>query len=305
MAQKTIQVGIPALEDSHHILLLLLQLLRDAKKIVLEDVPQEESLEDIGNNVISKCDIGLKDIGNQPIVFLLPLGDVEDEAVEDAVRLDEERLELCEQVLAVREEIDALQRELEVLAAVEFLVQLDHVGLEPLHDLEEGLEVLQVVVLLRDLLTVDGVDVDGGVDLGAVDAVVVVADHLDVGEVGLEGALEEDEDVLLVSDLLALLLDLLLLDGELLDPVGDLVPDPREVLADLLVVLQHHDVLVDRLEEALPELLDLLRVYYVLPQQLLRQVDQHPVSVVRQVVPQRTPEDLQVYLVRKVPLQRG
>lgn len=75
--------------------------------------------------------------------------DVKDEAVEDAVGTDEERLELKQQVLAVGKEVDAFERQLIVLTSVEFLVELDHVGLEPLHDFEEWLVMLHVVLFLR------------------------------------------------------------------------------------------------------------------------------------------------------------
>jgi hypothetical protein len=157
--------------------------------------------------------------------------------------------------------------------------------------------VLQVIVLLSDFLAVDGIDVDGGIDLGAVDAIVVIADYLDIGEVGLEGALQEDEDVLFIVDLFALLLDLLLLDSQLFNSVSSLISNSREVLPDFLVILQHHDVLVYGLEEALPELLDLLSVYYVLAQQILSQVYQHSISVIGQVITEGTAEDLQIYFV--------
>jgi len=62
--------------------------------------------------------------------------------------------------------------------------------------------------------------------------------------------------------------------------------------------LQHHDVLIDGLEEALSKLLDLLCIYYILPQQILSEVDEHLVSVVGQVVTEGTTEDLQIYLIR-------
>lgn len=117
--------------------------------------------------------------------------------------------------------------------------------------------------------------------MGAIDAIVMIAHYLHIGEVGLEGTLQEDEYILFVINLLTLLLDLLLLNGELLDPIGNLIPNSREIFADLLVILQHHNVLVDSLEEAFPELLDLLSVYYVLPQQILSEVDQHPISIIR------------------------
>ena len=55
-------------------------------------MPQEETLEDIRNNIVGECNIGLKDVRYQPIIFLLPLGDIEDESIEDTVWLDEKRL---------------------------------------------------------------------------------------------------------------------------------------------------------------------------------------------------------------------
>ena len=45
---------------------------------------------------------------------------------------------------------------------------------------------LRVIFLLGQPFAVDCVDIDGSVDLRAVDAVVVIADHFDVCEVGLE-----------------------------------------------------------------------------------------------------------------------
>ncbi len=97
---------------------------------------------------------------------------------------------------------------------------------------------LHVILLLGKPLAVDSVDVDGGEDLRTVDPVIVVTHHLHIRQVSLEAALQEDQDVLLIRDLLALLLDPLLLHRQLLDPVSDLVTDAREVSTNLLIVLQ-------------------------------------------------------------------
>lgn len=133
----------------------------------------------------------------------------------------------------------------------------------------------------------------------------MVADHLHVCEVTLEATLQEDQNILLVRDRLALLLNALLFHRQLLDAVRDLVADPREVPPDLLVVLQHLQVLPDRLEERLPELADLVRVDDVALEQFLGLADQQAVAVVDEPLAQRTLEDLEVDLVREVPLQRG
>lgn len=117
-----------------------------------------------------------------------------------------------------------------------------------------------------------------------VDAVVVIADYLYVSEIGLEAAFEEDEDVFLVGNHLALLLHPLLLDSQLLDPVGDLVSDSGEAAPDFLVVLQHQQVLVDRLEKVLPELLDFLSIDDVAFEEVFRDVDKDTVPIVSEIL---------------------
>lgn len=113
---------------------------------------------------------------------------------------------------------------------------------------------LRVIFFLGQPFAVDCVDIDGGVDLRAVDAVVVIAYHFDVCQVGLERSLEKDQNVLFVSDLLALLLDALLLHRQLFDPVCDLIADSCEISSDLLVVLKDLEVLPDCLEKGLSKL---------------------------------------------------
>lgn len=113
---------------------------------------------------------------------------------------------------------------------------------------------LHVIFFLGQSFAVDCVDIDGGVDLRAVDAVVVIAYHFDVCQVGLERSLEKDQNVLFVSDLLALLLDALLLHRQLFDPVCDLIADSCEISSDLLVVLKDLEILSDGLEKGLSEL---------------------------------------------------
>lgn len=88
-------------------------------------------------------------------------------------------------------------------------------------------------------LIVDVIDVDGSIDLCAIDAIVVIADNLDVGEVGLEAALQEDQDIFLRRYPLALLLHLRLLNSQLFDTIRYLISNFSEVTTNLLVILKH------------------------------------------------------------------
>ena len=89
----------------------------------------------------------------------------------------------------------------------------------------------------------------------------MVTYHLNISQVCFEGTLEKNEDVLFVSDLLALLFDSFLLNCQLLYAVSDLDSNSREISTDLLVVLKHLKILSDCLEKGLSKFAYFLCVY--------------------------------------------
>lgn len=88
----------------------------------------------------------------------------------------------------------------------------------------------------------------------------MIADHFHISKVSLEASLEKYENVLFIGNHLTLLLHSLLLNSQLLDPIGDLVSDPSEATSDFLVVLQHKQILVDSLKKVLSKLFDFLSI---------------------------------------------
>lgn len=156
---------------------------------------------------------------------------------------------------------------------------------------------LRVIFLLGQSFTVDGVDIDGGEDLCTIDAIVVVTHYLHIGQVGLEAALQENKDVLLIGYLLALLLDALLLHRQFFDPIGDLVSNPGEVSAYLLIILQDLEVLSDCLEESLSKFANFFSIDDAALKELFCLVNEGSISVLGESFSEGTLEDLEIDLV--------
>lgn len=175
--------------------------------MVFEDVREKESLKDVKDHVIRKSRIGLKYSPNEPVVLLLPTHHMEDQSIEHAVVFYQERLQLDQQIFAVGQEVDTLERQLEILTSVELLIEFYHVAFESLHNFQQGLVVLQIVFFVAQAFRVKGVDVDRCQYLHTVDGFVLLAHLPDLRQVGLKASLQESQHVLLIVDRFALFLD--------------------------------------------------------------------------------------------------
>lgn len=151
---------------------------------------------------------------------------------------------------------------------------------------------LSVIFLLGQSFTVDGVDINGGEDLCAIDTIVVVTNYLHIRQVGLEATFQKNQDVLFICYLFALLLNPLLLHRQLFDPIGDLVSNLREVSTYLFIILQDLEVLSDGLKEGLSKLADFIGINDAALEEFFCLVNQNTVSVLGETFSEWTLEDL-------------
>jgi hypothetical protein len=121
--------------------------------------------------------------GHQLQVFLLALDHKEDHLVEGTVTTQQKGFHLLDEIFAVGEKVDTLQRDIIGVAGLNLLVEADHVGLEFVEHFDQRGVVFGVVVFVGEVVLVEVVDVDRGEDLQFVHGVVLVGDRVELGEV--------------------------------------------------------------------------------------------------------------------------
>ena len=164
---------------------LLVELLGDLQILDFEEVAQIDALVNIEDNVPDEGKLEAVEGGDHLHVLVLLENHVEDETVEGAVVSHQELLQAAEQVFAVGQQVHALEGQVHLVAVLHIRVQVTDVGPQPYQHLQQGLVVVVVVFLRRQLVFVEVVDLEGSQHLHLLERVVLLRDELDAIEVVL------------------------------------------------------------------------------------------------------------------------
>ena len=98
---KVLRISSFELKVVDEVLLFLFDLNLYVSVVIFENMAEKYTFKQIWDDIISKGDIGLKGLSNQPIILFLPFGHMEHQSIEHTVRSNQERLELEKEVLTV------------------------------------------------------------------------------------------------------------------------------------------------------------------------------------------------------------